>query len=69
MIKLYIKKENIFAIIVHKILVQKKYYNILWQTKDAMPKKGDYVKLKNYEKIKVNINDLCRLSKYISGRK
>ena len=57
MVILYIVEENVFVVIVYKLLVQKKYKIAILKTalklmanKILMPKKGEYVKFKNYER-------------------
>ena len=47
MIILYITKENIFVVIVYKLLVQK----INGKQRIIMPKKGEYIKFKNFERL------------------
>ena len=56
MIILYIVEENIFVIIVYKLLVQKilkrhvkDCFKINGKQRVIMPKEGEYVKFKNYE--------------------
>ena len=60
-------EENIFVITVCRSLVQSKYYklmitdcfNVNGTQMIKMPKKGEYVRSKNYER-KITIYDLCR---------
>ena len=54
---LYTVEENIFAISVYKLLVQKKYSNVIrdyfkinGKQRIIMRQKGEYVKFKNYER-------------------
>ena len=58
MIILYIVEENIFVVTIYKLLVQKKYGKVILKTvlklmsnkEIIMPKKGEYVKFKNYKR-------------------
>ena len=47
MIILYITEKNIFVVIVYKLLVQK----INGKQRIIMPKKGEYIKFKNFERL------------------
>ena len=55
---LYIVENNIFAVIVYKLSVQKKYENVILKNalklpgkqRIKMPKKGEYVTFNNYER-------------------
>ena len=58
MIMLYIEEENIFVVIIYKLLVRKKYLSIILKTALELVanteswylKQGGYVKFKNYER-------------------
>ena len=47
----YIVEETFFVVIVYKCLVQKKYcFKIYDKQRIKMPKKGECIKFKNYER-------------------
>ena len=72
----YIAEENGFVVIVCKLLEQQKYSNFILKIALNLminkllkiPKKGEYITFKNFEKRKnkITICDLCRFRKHLN---